>query len=48
MWQVLGFIGRYNRVDAKPYEVITALLEDFGWVLTPIDSDPLRTSDREH
>ena len=27
---------------------LTALVGDFGWVLTPIDYAPLRTSDPEH
>lgn len=27
---------------------LTALVHDFSWVLTPIDEDPLRTSDPEH
>jgi hypothetical protein len=27
---------------------LAALVSDFGWVLTPIDDDPLRTSDPEH
>lgn len=27
---------------------INALVEDCGWILTPLDDDPLRTSDQEH
>ncbi len=48
--QIADHRGRWESTPVRSTieASITALVEDFGWVLMPFDDDPLRTSDQEH
>jgi hypothetical protein len=42
--------GRWESAEVRADldTVLGVLVHDIGWVLTPVDDDPLRTSDPEH